>query len=115
MKKAFVIVGHAHWGKSETLKSLTDDNYRYHWIEIKDKWIFIKRMSNDDDEKKLRDFIKKNTMDKDTLILTFCPSFEKGKKGHEILKSLINKKFKLYFFILKNKYGTDETISDDEI
>jgi len=57
-KKAFAVVGHSNWGKSYTLRALTDNTPQYRWWEIKGELFNIKRMSNDDDTEGLLEFVE---------------------------------------------------------
>jgi hypothetical protein len=115
MKKAFLVVGRSNWGKSETLKQLTAGNRRLKYFQLDDQWYFIKRMSNDDDEKGLIKFIDKNAdIINHDLIIAFCPEFEKPRDGNLILKKL-SKKYELLFFVIKHNYKQTDEISQDEI
>jgi hypothetical protein len=117
LKQAFILVGHSNWGKSQTLIKLTNDKHQIRNHEINNKRIFIRRMSNDDNEKGLLNFVKTKLDSKNKIILTFCPSFaKKDSKAEEILNAL-NQDFILFFFVLKNKYGKHKgkTITNNEI
>ncbi|MEI9918162.1 MAG: hypothetical protein WDO14_05095 [Bacteroidota bacterium] len=113
MRKAFILIGHSNWGKSKTLKSLIGSVRVTHWT-IKGVDFFVRRISNDDDEESLINFVDKRTVNKGNIIITFCPSFDKGKQVEAILKKL-KKDFSLHFFVLKHKYRSDEIIPDTEV
>uniref|UniRef100_B8HQM8 Uncharacterized protein n=1 Tax=Cyanothece sp. (strain PCC 7425 / ATCC 29141) TaxID=395961 RepID=B8HQM8_CYAP4 len=115
--KAFVLVGHKQWGKSRTLKSLTNDSRYVKKITINDQQLFIRRMSNDDEPESLMQFVRKlNTQRCTNVILTLCPNFHDSSR-HQTLSILdeLSKKYELFFWILRFKYASDEMISDDEI
>ena len=113
--KAFVIVGHSNWGKSRTIRQLTGSKRRA-WIQLKDVWIFIRRMSNDDIAEDLRKFLDKIDPNvKKVIIITLCPNFaDPDRKTKEILR-LLKDKYTPFFFVLKRRYTTDSEVSDDEI
>jgi len=114
--KAFILVGHADWGKSLTLKEFTNGVRQYRWWKIKNKWIYIKRMSNDDDSKGLYNYIKKMKPDEhENIVLTLCPNFEvKNRKTEDILQQL-NKNYEMFFFVLKYNYDASAQIKDSEV
>jgi hypothetical protein len=111
--KAFLIVGHSNWGKSQTLRKLTSNSRRIKYFDISGANFFVRRMSNDDDEKKLLKFVSDATKYKMNLIVAFCPVFDKNRESRKIL-DILSKDFSLFFFVLKHKYASDLTISDDE-
>jgi hypothetical protein len=105
MKKVFIVVGHSNWGKSKTIKNLIHPKL-HGFFNIKKYKIFSRNMSNDDESEKLLNFIKKlDTTKKSLLVMTLCPNFEnENRNTKKILEILQNKKYEIYFFILKNKY-----------
>ena len=115
-KKAYILVGHSNWGKSYTLKELTGNNSRQKYTNINGTNISVKKMSNDDSSFGLLNFIKQKTLNKQTIIIALCPSFEdKNKKTIEIIEELKSKSFSCYFFILSEKYTGIGKIKDEEI
>lgn len=113
---AVLIVGHADWGKSRTLRELTNGNFRQRRITIKGTEFFIRRMSNDDDPEGFIIFVENlDATAKPQLLATFCPKFTATGRAKYILQTLQNKKYKLYFFIIEHQYGTDEVVTRDEI
>jgi len=117
---AFVLVGHKNWGKSRTLKALADGSSHLQTLSIKSHDFFVRRMSNDDVPEKLpnrfTDFVKNLEPNScPYLIVTLCPSFiDSLPKTKVVLQELV-KKYQLFFFVLRYKYGRDKEISDDEI
>jgi hypothetical protein len=113
--KAFIVVGHSSWGKSRTLRQLTGSKRRA-WIQIRDVWIFIRRMSNDDIAEDLRRFLDKIDPNvKKIIIITLCPNFDDPeRKTKEILK-LLKDKYTPSFFVLKRRYNANDEVSDKEI
>lgn len=117
-KKCFFLVGHSNWGKSYTLVQLTGGSSRVKHTIINGTSIFVRKMSNDDDSRKLLNFVKNDIDNKNNIIIAFCPSFaseERAQNSIEILETLKDKGFESYFFILHNKYNSAEQISADEI
>lgn len=117
--KAFLVVGHKNWGKSTTLKSLTDGSrYPRRW-SIDSTEFFIRRMSNDDFPESLRDFI--NGLDPEVLprvIATLCPTFNDKHSLPLLLDVLatLKRKYDVFFFVLRHKCSNPrQTIPDDEI
>lgn len=111
--------GHENWGKSFTLKKFAGSAHK-HWIEINDKFFYVKHMSNDDISGELfdwvKDFIKKHR-DKDYgLIFALCPDFENlEKKTTKILELLAEFKIIIKFFVLDKNYNSKKPISHSEI
>src|SRR3972149_11354391 len=118
--KAFVVVGHRNWGKSRTLKALTDGSSHLQTLTIKSFDFYIRRMSNDDVPERLpnqfADFVE--NLDPNLypyLIVALCPNFtDPLPKTTTILRELA-KKYQLFFFVLQHKYGRDKEISGAEI
>src|SRR5882672_9748225 len=73
--KAFLIVGHRHWGKSVTLRTLTRGHRS---IVIDSEMLFVRRMSNDDVAKDYPErfwhFIEDNPQSH--MLIAFCPNFD---------------------------------------
>lgn len=114
--KAFVLVGHENWGKSQTLKSLTDGNRYVKRIDIIGRELLIRRMSNDDKPESLVQFVKNLDPQQHTyLILTLCPNFHNPSRNTVNILSELAEKYELYFWVLKFKYAANQTVSDDEI
>jgi hypothetical protein len=114
MKKAFLMVGHSNWGKSETLAHLTKHNRKKKYVEISGEWFFIRRMSNDDNEEKLMTFIESAHKYNCHLIIAFCPTFQAGEKGHKML-TVLSKDFEIHPFVLMHEYSGTRVIERDEI
>lgn len=115
--KAFILVGHSNWGKSETIFSLKDNDIKKQHVIIKNRWILVRSRSNDDIRKELLVMIKKIVkLDYREIIVLLCPKFDK-RDSHNTLKILneLLKKYKLYFFVLEKKYGFDKTIKRTEV
>jgi len=73
-KKIVFVVGHENWGKSKTLKALTDNNRYVKNYELGGHEWFIRRMSNDDQPDGYYDFM--DVLSKPYLIAAFCPNFD---------------------------------------
>ena len=115
MPKAFIIVGHSNWGKSRTLRQLTDSPRRAR-IEINGISIFVKRMSNDDIPQSLINFLKKvDPNAKGIIIIALCPNFDDPSRKTEQILKLLKNKYTPYFFVLKKRYLHDEEVTHAEI
>ena len=117
--KAFVVVGHSHWGKSRTIRSLTGSTH-IGWFELDDLTIFIRRMSNDDKPDSLVDFLKKIDPGlKPIIIIALCPNFDDRNRKTKGILRLVGKKYVPYFFVLRQRYsrrcGKTEEVTHKEI
>src|SRR5688572_190169 len=118
--KAFVLVGHKNWGKSRTLKALTDGSAHLQTLTIGEHDFFIRRMSNDDVTNnrpdRFWDFVKElDPKTKPNLIVTLCPNFTQSlPKTKQVLQHL-SRGYRLFFFVLQHKYVSESTITDEEI
>ncbi len=115
-KKAFLIVGHSNRGKSWTIRSLIEGHSHKNRFTLDNHELFVRRMSNDDNEDSLLRFVKKGIRNKPgDVILTFCPRFERD-ETKEIL-DLLKLDFELHFFVLQYQQHPkkDGVISDAEI
>ena len=115
-KIAFV-VGHAHWGKSKTLRALTNDNFRLRRTTIGGVEFFIRRMSNDDQPKGYEEFMKSlNPEQRKHLIAALCPQFDDPAAAtNSILTTLRAKGYQLFFWVIEHQYGTSEVVTAKEI
>jgi len=121
-KKVFIYVGHSNWGKSMTLKILTGGSSRKKIAEISGHIIRVRKMSNDDYGIGLLEWVKDIPRIKyEKFIIAFCPKFpnidnptEEQNIAQEILIEL-QKTNELYFFVQKEKYGSNEQILQEEI
>jgi hypothetical protein len=114
--KAFVLVGHENWGKSRTLKSLTDDSRYAKTISIDGRELFIRRMSNDDVPESLVRFVKNiDPQHYADVILTLCPNFHDPSRKTVSILAKLSEKYELFFWVLKFKYAANKTVSDNEI
>jgi ATP-dependent RNA circularization protein (DNA/RNA ligase family) len=116
MAIAVVLVGHSNWGKSKTLKALTNNVAQYRYWEIANKVFFIRRMSNDDfseDLKKIIDSLSPQAQE--NVILTLCPDFDEPLKYTKSNLVTLSKKYKVFFFVLQHAYGRNCSVSPVEI
>ena len=117
--KAFFVVGHKNWGKSMTLRALTNDNPHYRYWKIKGREFLVRRMSDDDVPKAYEQFANWLQPAETPLVLAaLCPRLI-DEKWRPLLRSILDtleRKYDLFFFVLKNK-GNDptSTISQNEI
>lgn len=116
-KIAFV-VGHSNWGKSTTLRELTNGRFSARWHSISGVDFFVRRMSNDDIFASYMKFMNRITPAKyDHMIASLCPTFNLPKNpAEDLLISLRKKGFILFFWVLENEQGPGtRTISKAEI
>lgn len=118
MKKpiAILVAGHSNWGKSATLKALTEGRlFRSYQLSGAD--FFIRRMSNDDYTEAYRDFIDECVAaPSGNILAAFCPHFEAGDlRFTEHSLAALKKKYDVYIFALKYQYHTDNRITDQEL
>jgi hypothetical protein len=109
------VVGHAHWGKSTTLRALTQPNPQRRYIEIGEDEFFIRRMSNDDRPKEFYKFMGKvKPSNWPALIVAFCPVFDDPRTS-QCLKALRRKRYRPFFWVLRWQYGGTRFITPEEI
>jgi len=114
--KAFVVVGHSNWGKSETLRALTNGNWRIYHFEINGVVFRIKRMSNDDIPDSLISFLKRISAETDpVIIITLCPDFNDDSKSTSEILNLLSSKYEIYFWIIRHAYNSNRVIGENEI
>ena len=117
--KAFIVVGHADWGKSDTLKALTNGSRHKQKWDIGKVEVFIRRMSNDDEEEKLEEFVKGLDQDETPyLVATLCPTFNMERRRPALLRILtvLRDKYNLFFFVLRHQgKNPDATIPRDDM
>jgi hypothetical protein len=74
-------------------------------------------MSNDDKPESFIDFM--NSLDPDDLpcvIAALCPNFEDPEKGTtEVLQKLRDAGYKLYFWVMEQKYGSKQKVTSREL
>ncbi len=72
--KAFFVVGHKNWGKSDTLEALTGGNYHFRYWPVNGHKFFIRRMSDDDRPEQYREFARHLDPDHMPYVLAaLCP------------------------------------------
>lgn len=116
-QKIAFVVGHANWGKSRTLKALTNENVRVKKTTISNTEFFIRRMSNDDQPEGYVKFMKSlNPTTRPYLIAALCPQFD-NPAAHtiSILTDLKAKGYQLFFWVIEHQYGTSEVVNANEI
>lgn len=111
------VVGHENWGKSHTLRFLTNGDWRARTVNIEGVKFFIRRMSNDDKPRSYVDFMGALSPKKRKfLIAALCPNFEReNAQTDSVLTSLKTKGYRLFFWVIKNQYGTDSEVLGDEL
>ncbi|HAS7003370.1 TPA: hypothetical protein I7290_23930 [Vibrio parahaemolyticus] len=114
-KKIVFVVGHENWGKSKTLKALTDNNRYIKNYKLGGHDWFIRRMSNDDQPDGYYNFM--DSLTKSYLIAAFCPNFDDDR--YEITVNLLSelkrKGYELYFWVLKTQFSSGDKIPSNYI
>jgi len=115
--KAFIVVGHSNWGKSYTLNSLTG---RRHKILINEKWLKVKKMSNDDIPKGpggLLDYIERSIVsDYFYIVIALCPNFENANRLTIQILQTLSTKYDLFFWVMRERYHDRDTqVTEDQI
>ena len=115
-KIAFV-VGHAHWGKSSTLRALTNGDFRVRRTTIAGDEYFIRRMSNDDQsEGYIKFMMSLDPALRPYLIAALCPQFDEPAAATDsILATLRTKGYQLFFWVIEHQYGTSKIVAAEEI
>ncbi len=115
--KIVFVVGHAHWGKSQTLRALTNDDFRVRKIGIGGEEFFIRRMSNDDQPEGYIKFMQSvYPATKPNLIATLCPNFHNPDAATEsILSTLRANGYKMFFWVIEHQYGNVGAVTAKEI
>jgi hypothetical protein len=115
--KIIFIVGHEKWGKSETLRALTNGDYYQKKITISGIPFFVRRMSNDDKPAEYVRFVESvDPFYKPQIIAALCPNFERKKARTEyVLATLQSKGYKLFFWVIESQYKTSNVVTPLEI
>jgi hypothetical protein len=104
--KAFIVVGHKHWGKSKTLKALTLGRL-FHWFDINSHRFWVKRMSNDDVPDEIYELLKNlDPKEKPLVILALCPTFKDPDECKKLTNALkqFKSNYRIFFFVLPAAY-----------
>src|SRR4051812_5071343 len=111
-KKVFIYVGHSNWGKSMTLKLLTEGNSKIKFASISGYTFKVRKMSNDDDGQGLLNWVKDiPNIPYDKIIIAFCPKLADIEHPTEEEETAMDIIFKLqetnelFFFIQMEKYN----------
>lgn len=117
-RKIFFVVGHRHWGKSTTIRSLTRGRIVRH-VLINSNEFFIRRTSNDDvlvgrPPTAYYEFLKHLHPERKPLVIAaLCPNmFDKRLLNH--LRHLRGS-YRLFFFVLQRRWDGKKEISAEEI
>jgi hypothetical protein len=112
-KRVALVVGHEHWGKSRTLRALTDSNSHQRRITINGVEFYVRHMSNDDDPEGYIRFM--NGLDPNVtrnLIAPLCPKFKKlenynsaTKVADGVLQNLHGNGYRLFFWVIEHKWA----------
>jgi hypothetical protein len=114
VKKAFLLTGHRNWGKSKTLNNPNFAGKNKHII-INGNYVFIIKMSNDDQLDRLLEAIKKHK-DIPYLVIAFCCNFEEGFFTVEILEALKKYDYEVFSFVLEHQYNNPEiSVTSEQI
>ncbi len=99
--KAFLLVGGKAWGKSSTLRILTE---RKRAFIIQDIIFLVKFVSNGDIPTNFEKF--ENKVDSPNLItaFSFCFTRQKALERHLKMVKILAEKYELFFWIMKKNY-----------
>jgi len=112
---AVFVVGHANWGKSRTLRALTNGNAHLRRTRLAGVEFFIRRMSNDDRPDDFYAFIDGVVPhERPYLIVAFCPEF-KERQTRWSLETMREKGYRLCFWVMRQQYGSTQVVTRDEI
>lgn len=116
VKKTIVLAGHENFGKTKTLQALTGKQ-RATTVTIDKTGYVLHNMSNDDDPKRMLDFVGNLDPAQTTnLIITLCPNFHNPKKlTLQILSQLKAKGYQMNFWVLEKQFGDYNIVTPCEI
>ncbi|WP_157771917.1 hypothetical protein [Ralstonia solanacearum] len=115
-KIAFV-VGHSNWGKSKTLRALTNGDRYKRRLSIQGVEFLIRRMSNDDLPKSFIRFMESVDPSSITAIIAaLCPNFDDEEAATQsVLNQLRSKGYRLFFWVMEHQYRTNKAMSASDI
>jgi len=119
-KRAYIVIGHSDWGKSQTLSAFTNGDRRTRHMRFFKKSFFVRRISNDDNEEALQNFVRKSIqlggfVWENYLLMTLCPVFKKKYRETETILDRMLLLYDLYFFVLHENYNNGLVITEPEI
>jgi hypothetical protein len=111
------VCGHANWGKSLTLRSLTDGVHQRRWTRIGTMEFWVRKMSNDD---RPRDYMRvMGALRPETtpnVIAALCPAFgDRESDPARLLAALRDLGFALYFWVIEHQYLGRHTVTPAQI
>ena len=117
--RVFLVVGHSNWGKSRTLRALTNGVLTkglHPWITIDERQFFVRMMSNDDvpssNPTSYPTLIHNLTPEQiPFVIMAYCPE----KDSSSPLITALAKKYEIFAWVLEHKYDCKESIKESEI
>lgn len=113
--RAVFVVGHSNWGKSRTLRALTDGNAHRRYVQLRGVEFFIRRMSNDDRPDEFYAFVNSlRPSHTPQLIAAFCPSFG-DPRAQRCLDHLVHHGYGLFFWVMRRAYLAARVVTADEI
>lgn len=113
--KVFLVVGHATWGKSWTLRALTHGKLPRSAVYAGQPFV-IKRMSNDDDLEGLRTFFRHLVTDNvPRAIAAFCPKLVAPDTSARSLIAILRPRFELFFWVQHQAFGKPHVIGAGEL
>ncbi len=112
--KAFLVVGHSHWGKSCTLRALTGSLSRY--VTIAGRRLHIRRMSNDDRRESFHKAVRAQSPRKHAdVIIAFCPVFDGSDAKVQKTLRVLSTRYDIFAFVLLYQYKGPGVIKRFEI
>ena len=115
MAKAFVLIGHRHWGKSRTLRALTGGRLTRR-DRIAGRTFRIRRTSNDDLPSEFEDFVCSLQPATDPFVIVpMCPNFGGVQPAAESSLQELVGKYQVFVWVLRQAYGGGRQINQQEI
>ncbi len=115
MAKAFVLIGHRHWGKSRTLRALTGGRLTRR-DTIAGRTFRIRRTSNDDLPSEFEHFVRSLQPATDPFVIVpMCPNFGGVQADAESLLRELTSKYQVFIWVLQQAYGGGREINRQEI
>ena len=110
------VCGHSNWGKSWTLRPLTDGTHQGRWArDVGDARFWVRKMSNDDKPDEYFEWMgSQQPTAMPRLIAALCPKFDDPRLDR-LLRALRDRGYQLHFWVMKRQYDGPGVIAPGEI
>ena len=104
--KMIFVVGHANWGKSETLRHLVGDSRHRSWAIWNSLPLYVRHMSNDDVPRSFYNFLNGvDPVSKPCVVAPVCPNPPNVEpKLQKTFDSLKRRGYDLYFWVMVHQF-----------